>query len=251
MEQLRPVEASLSPNWFISFSNIQMYLLYLWRRDSCLHKRRAVGFLGFITSSGIYFSGKRLFWLLAHRSWWFTLSKTFVLLKNSIPNLSLAPQLWFTGLWCPYYFWIKNSCFISPFGWGIGGGRRLDGSMTTTHWSSKKGASYPCDTYSGTAKRLGLSRRVRRLTLTAQDGVLHIRTDVCVEESTVLLQATGETSPWKHAEGGHSVGKKKKRKNERKLSKKTQMSLSHTDQRWHRAGEWWVELSVCECVSPV
>lgn len=43
--------------------------------------------------------------------------------------------------------------------------------------------------------------------------MLCVRTDVGVKEQTVLLQPTGEASPWKQAERGHTVRGKRRRVN--------------------------------------
>lgn len=42
------------------------------------------------------------------------------------------------------------------------------------------------------------------LTFTVQDGVLGVGADVGFEERTLVLQPTGEASPWKQAERGHA-----------------------------------------------
>lgn len=41
--------------------------------------------------------------------------------------------------------------------------------------------------------------------------MLCVRTDVGVKERTVLLQSTGEASPWKQAERGHAVRGRRRR----------------------------------------
>lgn len=41
-------------------------------------------------------------------------------------------------------------------------------------------------------------------TFAVQDGVLCIWADVSVEKRALLPQSTGETSPWKQAEGRHT-----------------------------------------------
>lgn len=46
---------------------------------------------------------------------------------------------------------------------------------------------------------------ITSLTFTLQDGVLCISADISIKERALLLQSTGEASPWKQAKCGHTV----------------------------------------------